>query len=392
MNDTGSNPYGWSAYRDAAAQISAHEKSSPSFTLVRMLTAKAAYGLSATEYALFHLYDKPFSKLADYRNKKQTTALFDRVNPAAARATVEDKLTFHRLCVNAALPVPRLHAVLSRRPPSEMHDVPFFPHLPAMLENLDDHARASFIIKPRRDALGTGVRFIRRHENGTFSDLSDKLIDPQEFTADLQADMERDDYLVQEFVAPHEILSRLGSGKALGTVRIVSWSCAGTVQFLYALLRIPCGETCKDNFVSGATGNLIANADLATGRLGPAWGRRDQRYPRLLEAFENNPESGQPIVDVAVPHWNQICETVRRAASVFAELPLLGWDVAVTERGVVLIEANSNPDIIGAQICMGVGARTLLAALSASNEGCTDTSRPGEHLPGTNSDCSSRSL
>jgi glutathione synthase/RimK-type ligase-like ATP-grasp enzyme len=64
-----------------------------------------------------------------------------------------------------------------------------------------------------------------------------------------------------------------------------------------------------------------------------------------------------------MPDWAQTCALVRRGAMAFAQLPLLGWDVAPSADGVVIIEANSNPDIIGAQICCGQGARALLGPL-----------------------------
>jgi hypothetical protein len=121
-------------------------------------------------------------------------------------------------------------------------------------------------------------------------DIAGQPVDLADFTARLYADMQRDDYLVQEFVRPHPQMARLGSGKALGTLRILSWLQGGKVQILYALSRIPCGNNPHDNFSGGSTGNLIANVDTVTGRLGAAYGRRDVSYPRLLERFASNPD------------------------------------------------------------------------------------------------------
>lgn len=362
MASATSSAYGLAGYIDAAAQIAARERALQPLVLLRMLAAKAAHGLSAVEYAQYGLHDKPFARLADYQTKKQTTALFDRINPHAERPAVEDKLRFHRLCLAAGLPVPTLHAVMSRRGTRGIDDFPLLDSFDAVIERFRDQDEVRLILKPQNDALGTGVRFVSLRRGEVF-DITGQPVELAPFTARLHADMQRDDYLVQAFVRPHPQMAALGSGKALGTLRIVSWLQGDAVQILYALSRIPCGDNPHDNFSGGSTGNLIANIDTATGRLGPAYGRRDPRYPRLLERFERNPDTGNPIAGVAVPQWAEIRQTVERAARAFPGLPALGWDFALSDKGIVIIEANSNPDIIGVQVSSGCGAREVLRPL-----------------------------
>lgn len=362
MASATTSAYGLASYIDAAKQIAARKHGSQRLTLLRMLAAKAAFGLSATEYALYNLQHKPFARLADYQTKKQTTALFDRINPHAERPAVEDKLRFHRLCLAAGLPVPTLHAVLSRRGTQGIDDFPLLDSFDAVIERFRDQDEVRLILKPQNDALGTGVRFVSLRRGEVF-DIAGQPVELAEFTARLYADMQRDDYLVQEFVRPHPQMAALGSGKALGTLRIMSWLQGDTVQILYALCRIPCGDNPHDNFSGGSTGNLITTIDPATGRLGAAYGRRDMRYPRLLERFEYNPDTRKPIAGMAVPQWAEIRQTVERATRVFERLPALGWDFALSDAGIVIIEANSNPDIIGVQASSGCGARQVLRPL-----------------------------
>lgn len=330
--------------------------------LARILLTKGLYGLSAAEYGLYSLHHRPFRKLADYRTKKQTTALFARVNPEQERPRVEDKLVFHRLCLAAALPVPTLHAVLSSRKLPALNDYPVLERFEDVLEIFRGRDDVRLILKPQRDALGTGVRFVNLRD-GTPFDIQGEPIDVQSFSAGLALDMQRDDYLVQTFVRPHPDMAALGSGKALGTFRIVTYLDAGQVQMLYALTRIPTGNNVHDNFSGGNTGNLIASLDPQTGRIGPAFGRRNKAFPRLIESFDSNPDTGHPIAGQQVPRWDEIRALVRKAVETFRELPFLGWDFALSTEGVIIIEANSNPDIIGAQVSSGSGARELLKPL-----------------------------
>lgn len=357
--------YGLQSYLETARQIAQRNASAWPLVLVRMLRAKAAHGLSANEYGLYGLHHRPWSQLADYMTKKQTTALFDRVNTPSARADAEDKLRFHRRCLTLALPVPTLHAVLrsDKQPTDESTtDVPVLAGFADVMQRFAAEADMRLILKPRSDSLGTGVRFVQLRYGQPF-DIRNQAIDTYVFERDLQADMQRDDYLVQSFVRPHPALASWGSGKALGTLRIVTLVQAGEVHLLYALMRIPAGNNVHDNFTGGSSGNLIASVDVNSGILQSAFGRRDERFSRLLESFEHNPDTGKRIAGEAVPDWPLIARTVQRAALSFAEMPLLGWDIALSADGIVIIEANSNPDIIGAQVTSGCGARALLRPL-----------------------------
>lgn len=354
---------GWRGYMQAATEVAQSSGAYRYPILLRMLAAKGIFGLSAQEYGLFGLQRTPFWRLYHYRTKKQTTSIFSRINPVKAKPLVEDKLVFHQTCVAAGLPTPKMHALLTPRKLDDIGDLARLADFPAVQQHFAAFPEIRLILKPRRDALGTGVRFVCLRRGQAY-DIDDKLIDVQPFAEALHHDMQRDDYLVQGFVTPHPRLERLGSGRALGTLRIATYlNGKGRFFMLYALLRIPARGNVHDNFSGGASGNLIAPVDLRTGRLGRAWGRRDPGFSRVLECFQRNPDTGIAIHGESVPEWGEVCTMIERASRAFPQLPLLGWDIAVSADGLVLIEANSNPDIIGAQVCTGLGARELLRPL-----------------------------
>ena len=55
--------------------------------------------------------------------------------------------------------------------------------------------------------------------------------------------------------------------------------------------------------------------------------------------FDRHPDTGAVFAEVTVPFWDEVRDITARAAPA---LPLgsLGWDVALTPEGPVLIEAN----------------------------------------------------
>jgi hypothetical protein len=294
--------------------------------------------------------------------KKQTTALFARINPPEQRSLVEDKLAFHRRCLKMDLPVPRLHALICREPAPDGADVEVLRGFTELLERFRDEADIRLILKPRRDALGTGVRMVHLRSGVPF-DINQRRIDRGAFEHQLQADMARDDYLVQAFVAPHPTTAAWGTGKALGTLRIATFLSSDGVQLLFALVRIPTGDNVHDNFSGGTSGNLIACVDLRAGILMRAFGRRDARFSRLIDSFDANPDSGRLLGGQPIPDWTEIVKLARRAAEAFPTLSLLGWDIAPSAQGPIVIEANSNPDVVGAQVSCGRSARELLRPL-----------------------------
>jgi hypothetical protein len=54
-----------------------------------------------------------------------------------------------------------------------------------------------------------------------------------------------------------------------------------------------------------------------------------------------HPVTGAPTVGVQLPEWDAVLALVSRAAEAFAPLRAVGWDVAITDGGVVLLEANA---------------------------------------------------
>ena len=358
-------PYrgGLENYVATANELAQTERRLATPILMRMLLAKALFGLSAVEYGLFGLHGRPLRQVRHYRTKKQTTAMFARINDPAARPLVDDKLEFHRLCKAAGLPVPGLQALISRGSPTGADDVPVVATFRSLLSLFAATDEIRVIIKPRRDALGTGVRYATLRSGKPF-DIDDEPIDVAAFEAALQADLVRDDYLVQSFVGPHADVARMGTGKALGTLRVATFLKNGSTSIVYALVRIPASGNVHDNFSSGANGNLIAHVDVASGKVGSGWGRRSPNG-RLLQSFECNPDSARPIRGTVLPRWEEVRALVTRAAGVFPRLPFLGWDIALSVDGLVIIEANSNPDIIGVQVSSGKGAAEILRPLFA---------------------------
>jgi len=118
----------------------------------------------------------------------------------------------------------------------------------------------------------------------------------------------------------------------LASLRIVTGlSPGGEPRVLGAGLRVPSRFTTlgHDRKV------LMARVDIADGRLGPARFRN-----ACLEVFPHHPDTGAPLEGEHVPGWPALVATALAAHRTYPWMPFIGWDLAMTEAGPLIIEAN----------------------------------------------------
>jgi hypothetical protein len=144
-------------------------------------------------------------------------------------------------------------------------------------------------------------------------------------------------YLFQRRQSPHASLQPL-CGNRLATVRLLTIQTKGQSQLLRACWKIPTALNVADNF--WRDGNLLAQLDLETGQVLRVLCRIDQDY----EEITHHPLHGTPLIGMVVPNWDKVVQLALDAAKVIDHLPLVGWDVAPTNEGAVLVELNETPD------------------------------------------------
>ena len=146
--------------------------------------------------------------------------------------------------------------------------------------------------------------------------------------------------VLQPILRNHSEIRELTGTEALQTARIVTWiDESGGVQIYLALFKIIVGTNLHDNYNYGLSGNLTANIDLATGALNNVTSASPDKIGFSIVA--NHPKTGRPISGFGLPHWGEARELVCQAAQLFWPLRTIGWDVAITQDGPILMEGNS---------------------------------------------------
>jgi hypothetical protein len=145
---------------------------------------------------------------------------------------------------------------------------------------------------------------------------------------------------VQPRLTNHRDMIDLSNG-ALATVRIVTiLNQTGGYEVSHAALRMAVGTNrVVDNFHAGG---IAAPVHIETGILGAASdvGLRPERGWN-----ERHPDTGGQIAGRRLPLWPETKALASAAHAAFAPRAVVGWDIAITDDGPILIEGNGAPDL-----------------------------------------------
>ena len=89
-------------------------------------------------------------------------------------------------------------------------------------------------------------------------------------------------------------------------------------------------------------GGIAAAVDLDGGTLGPA---SNLGADSRLGWLDRHPDTGAAITGMQLPRWDEVRAFALRSHRAFADRILVGWDIAITPDGPVLVEGNGAPDL-----------------------------------------------
>ena len=126
------------------------------------------------------------------------------------------------------------------------------------------------------------------------------------------------------------------------------------VKMLAAFIKIGRAGSCVDN--AGSGGNVDCAVDCNTGRLYNAL--QFNSWEDVI-SIEKHPDSGIQLNGMIIEHWDEIKTKVMSWQSQIPYLKTIGWDVALTDDGPVVVEINNWWDTTG-QLFLGKGWAPLV--------------------------------
>lgn len=293
-----------------------------------LLALGLGYGLPPLIYYQLRLFlPENRARVGDYLYHSDVVGLFPYLNGFRLDPAVEDKRLFGERCGAARLAgVPLLAWSAGGRVQWGAASWP----------------AGDLISKPAVGCRGEGVVLWRAHGVGRFCSEGQPELDREGLLAWLERQSGDQDWLLQPALTNHPLIADLSPGPLL-TVRILTArDRSGYTEAFAAVLNMPVGRQVTNNHGLGAA------IDLEQGTLGTACSFRP-----LQPGFDRHPDTGAPIVGRPLPDWPDIVALALAAHALFPDMRLLGWDVALTPTGPVLLETNASWNVTMPQIASG---------------------------------------
>ncbi len=309
-----------------------------------------------------HLSD-PILTLADkerFLSYNQACILNSTLNPLPSRGILQ-KFAFSQFMGTFGIPTPRSYGLFD----------PDFGYTPSResFRSADDIKRVinsnnlqEFVIKPAGGAKGTGITVITSRRGDKFISGDDHEYDfaglhrlmLDGFNTGLPH--HRECVLLQERVRQHPAFDEINPN-CTNTIRVMTFvNDAGEVEIIGRIIKFGRGKTMVDNVDKGA---MMAAID-ENGTIGPL-----VKYSSAeLEYIDRHPDTGAQIADNKLPYFEEAIALVRQAQQRLPQLRSLGFDIAITANGPVIIEGNAwwgiLPQTITRQGFISPGMREVL--------------------------------
>lgn len=329
---------------------------SPVQVLRNWLIAYRRELFSASEIRFYGLAN-PFDDkehLRHYVSKEMADRFYRKHNLAPAVVNIANKFCFTQLCLRNHLATPATHG-LFRNSTIQKIDGTLLRAPADLAAFINALAPGEYLLKPNNGMLGLGLSTLEKQADSILVYQNQKLsveaffskltLMEASFAAYKQnvAVVEQDfqGILLQSRVKNHPEITELTGFKMLQTVRICTHVTADNqVEILFAFMKLAGSEGLADAFNLGKTGNMLAEIDPANGKLRKIYAM-DQQQGYLVEV-DHHPITQKNLLKFTVPCWQACRQLAEQVSLAFLPLRAVGWDIAITDQGPMVLEGNEN--------------------------------------------------
>lgn len=263
-----------------------------------------------------------------------------------SRVFCNDKVMYTALLRQLGFPTTETQAVLHKS--RGFGDQRVLRDRTALRRFLSEEARYPLFGKPAEGRAAIGSAMMLGVEGDAIRLSDGRLLDLDRFCDEIWSNF-HDGYLLQTCLEQHAALRSM-SGNAVSTLRLVTVRDGDTASVFYTLWKVPSPKAMSDNFWQ--SGSIATPVD-ADGRVGCGWyGMGCER-----RKAETHPASGERFDSVVIPDFADYARMACDAHMLFPEFGLVGWDIAITPDGPVMVEFNHNPYHALWQVVHGRGIR-----------------------------------
>lgn len=197
-----------------------------------------------------------------------------------------------------------------------------------------------FVRKAVYEGMGRSVELI---------DMTNVKTSAKNFFLDM---ISKGPHILEEKVEQSNIMAALNES-SVNTVRCITLNTKKGIIVPYCFLKVGHAGSFVDN--AGA-GGIVVGIDTETGKLDT------DGYDELNVRYSMHPDTKVVFKQFLLPNWKQMIEICKEMSAQIEKVKFIGWDMAHTDRGWVVIEGNGMSQLIIPQIVRKNGIKREMEA------------------------------
>ena len=283
--------------------LSIKQGKSKLFIVLDVIKCSILHSISFMDYFLLRIFRKTKSERKDYAGTGYMYEYQLKMNPKKYRDIISDKIKFFE------------------------HFSPYIGRKWFVLKEFENNEVEI------RQLISVSKKIVLKDSKGQ-AGKEVEVIDVMPYR-ELYQYMKKNNFdLLEEFVEQHPDIQTLAP-RGLNTIRLITQLDKNNeVHIIGTILRMSIHSN-TDNL---SVGNAAALIDEETGKIARSAVYSDFRK----EDIDVHPVSGERIVGFQIPFWKESIDLVIASAKISNGNKSIGWDVAITKKGPILIEGNHN--------------------------------------------------
>lgn len=270
------------------------------------------YGFALSDYLNYKLYNKKGKERKKYVSTRTENKFYETVSPSAYKKRYTIK--------------------------------------PDFLADFKEYTKRDFCV-PQEEKYQEFLDFLDKHEvfmSKPYDGLGGADV-KKEYTKDITDKKEyfenaiKNRIFLEELVVQHPVMNKL-CDKSVNTMRIMTFNDNGKSRIIWMGLRVGNGINSIDNFHAQG---MAVNIDINTGKL------VGNAIDKDLNEYSEHPLTHVKFDGFQIPCFEEAKKMVLEASLRSDKILVVGWDVAISKDGPVIIEGNRRPGFDIVQVLSG---------------------------------------
>lgn len=298
--------------------------------LLKQRKSLIKYQIGHVEFFWLRCEDKSLDEIKDYFSYNESTSFCMSVNSSNAIRTLYNKYAAYKL----------FSKYYGRKVEYISQDDLLNGEAIKKLNSFVNGDASSYIVKPLNLNSGVGIKIL--------SSISEIM----EYLKSLQKGG-----IIEELIIQDESMAAFNPS-SVNTLRMNTVNYGnGDVEVIWPCLRVGRAGHIVDN---AGSGGIFAAIDITTGKTLAA-------IDESRTTWTVHPDSNKALIGFTIPRWEEAVALAKELAKTLPDAGFVGWDLALTKNGWVMVEGNASPLIIY-QIAVAKGLRPELCRIKEKFE------------------------